>query len=230
MYIEDALAAIIRNAADGGMIPEVESGNIYTDFTAEPEWEGNPKIYVLREDTELIGDLCDGWQGPGTAETTITLAAIGADKRQALRVITDVTKTIRWGLSQRITGLDELTGAAETEIETDPDDEIFLPPYEESGLDDMTISTGDIVEISAGNIVSAGTISAAGRIEGGGWIIAVNAEGDIYPPLLYVPAIGDISSWIITAASGVERFENGAFREQYYQTRKFSALHKLTII
>ena len=38
-----------------------------------------------------------------------------------------------------------------------------------------------------------------------------------------------IISWTITGASGVERFENGAFREQYYQTRQFKAIHNLEI-
>ena len=229
MYIEDALAGIISNAAAGGLIPGVDAAEVYTDFTAESEWQGRPKIYVLREETRIIGDLCADWQGPGTAESAVTIAAIGADKRQALRVITDATRALRRGLLARITGLDELTGQAD-EIETGPDDEIFLPVYEESGLDEMTVAAGDIAEIDSGDIASAGTITAAGRLQGGGWIIAVRADGDIYRPLLYVPASDDIDSWIITAASGTERFENGAFREQYYQTRKFSALHKLTIL
>ena len=230
MYIEDALAAIISNAAAGGLIEGVDAGEVFTDFTAETEWEGNPRIYVLREETRLIGDLCDGWQGPGTAESSVTIAAIGADKYQAFRAITEATRALNRGLLARITGLDELTGAAGAEIETDPDDEIFLPVYEESGLDEMTISAGDTAEIELGDIASAGTISAIGRLEGAGWIIATGADGDIYRPLLYVPAADEIDSWIITAAAGTERFENGAFREQYYQTRKFSALHKLTVI
>lgn len=229
MYIEETLAEIIRNAAAGERIRGLRAAEVFTDMVGTNEWEGRAKVYVIRDDTRLIGDLSDSWEGPGCAESDVTIAAIGADKIQALEVITDTTRALRRALMARITGLDELTGSAD-EIETDPEDEIYLPVYDEGGLDQMTIDAGDTMTIDTGDIASAGTISADGRLEGGGWLIAIETAGNIYRPLLYVKAGDQIGSWKITGASGVERFDNGAFREQYYQTRRFSALHQIEIV
>lgn len=196
MYIEEFLARILRLAAQSGTIRNLDAAEIYTDMNGTNEWEGRAKLYVLREDTRPIGDLADPLDGPTVAESTVTLAAIGADKDGALETIEDVVRTLR--------GYVKITCY---------------------GGETVLISEGETAYVDEGEILASDRISVRGEITGAGLIVAERTGGEIAPEITPNP----IGSAAATAASGVERFENGAWREQYYQTRKYKVVHKLEL-
>lgn len=204
MYVEQTISRVLKYAAAAGEIPHLVPEEIYTDYTAEPEWNGRGKLYVLREESNTIADLSDGWGGSGIAESTLTVAAIGADKRKALETITAATEALRAYLPP--------------EAPEDPDAE----------GESVEIDADETLEVGLLEILNTGTFTAAGEVTGDGWIVAETVEGALSPSMESMTGY-PIISWTITGASGVERFENGAFREQYYQTRQFKAIHNLEI-
>ena len=89
MYIEQRLARVIKYAAAIGEIDHLDPEEVFTDMTARNEWEGRAKVYIIREETTIINDLSDAWDGPGAAESAVTIAAIGADNRPAAKNLID---------------------------------------------------------------------------------------------------------------------------------------------
>lgn len=199
MYIEQRLARVIKYAAAIGEIDHLDAQEVFTDMTAQNEWEGRAKVYILREETSILNDLSDAWDGPGAAESAVTIAAIGADKREALETINGVMAALRKYLDFSRTGDPESEG------------ETFI------------IDADETAEITVLETLTTWELIANGEIGGDGWIIAESATGEFSPTMTAYP----IDSWTMTAAAGLERFDNGAFREQYYQTRKFKAIHQL---
>ena len=199
MYIEQRLARVIKYAAANGQIPYLDAEEVFTDMTAQNEWEGRAKVYILREETSILNDLSDAWDGPGAAESAVTIAAIGADKRQALETINGVMAALKNYFSCAP------TGQAESEGET------------------VIIDADETAEITVLETLTTWNLTANGEISGDGWIIAKTATGIFSPAMAAYP----IDSWTMTAAGGLERFDNGAYREQYYQTRKFKAIHQI---
>lgn len=199
MYIEQMLARVIKYAAAIGEIPYLDPEEVLTDMTAANEWQGRAKVYIIREETSVFNDLSDAWDGPGAAESAVTIAAIGADKRQALETINGTMAALRSYFSFGP------TGQAESEGES------------------VIISADETAEISVLETLTTWTLTADGEISGDGWITAKTATGIFSPTMTAYP----IDSWAMTAANGLERFDNGAFREQYYQTRKFKAIHQI---
>ena len=224
MYIEDVLADIVRAAADSRKIAGLDGENVFTDMNGTNEWQGVSKFYVIRDTTDLLGDLAGEIGYSGIARSKLTLAAIGEDKKAALAVIQGALAAIRRHLNGGPDPLDECTLDERDEVTIDEGDE-FCVDWEEGGLDIVEIDERDTVTIDEEDTAVFGTIAADGEVAGGGWIIACQWSGNILPWLLYKPAALDVSDWRLDAASGVERFDAGAWREQYYQTKTLDVLH-----
>ena len=76
LYAEDTLAEIVQHAAEAGKVAGLLGSDVMTDATSSHEWEGRPKLYVIREQSEAIPDLADPFGYSGTLNSRITLAAI----------------------------------------------------------------------------------------------------------------------------------------------------------
>lgn len=226
MYIEDTLADVIRAAAESGKIPGLAGEDVFTDMTGTNEWEGRSKFYVIRETTDLLGDLADGIGYSGAARSKLTLAAVGKDKVAALGIIRAALAAVRRHLNSGPEPLDEYTIDEGDEITVDEGDEICVD-WEEGGLDIVEIDEGDTVTIDDGDTAVFGRIAADGEVAGGGWIIACQWTGNILPWLIYQTGALDVDDWRLDAASGVERFDAGSWREQYYQTKTLDLVHQV---
>jgi len=198
MYIEEYISEIVKNAARQNAVRHLSASEIYTDMTATGEWEGVAKLYILREETKVIGDLSDAWTGGGAAESTVTITAVGADKLEALETVNDAVRALKSYI--RITGF---------------------------GGETVTIDEGETANISAGETMAAETVIVNGELGGGGRLIAEHVGGGGENTAETNP--NPIDGVLVTAASGIQRWENGAFRDQYYQTRIFKFLHQLEL-
>lgn len=198
MYIEEYIRLVIKTAAEQGGVRHLAASNIFTDMTATGEWEGAAKLYVVREETRILGDLSDAWGGGAAAESVVTLAAVGADKTEALETITDAVRTLKRYV--RIT---------------------------DDGGEILTVDEGDTVVVAAGETMAAHTVNVLGSLDGPGRVIAERFTGD--GPVFTESNPNPVSGVMVSAASGIQRWENGAFRDQYYQTRKFKILHQFEL-
>lgn len=252
MYIEEVIAGIIRAAAASGEIPGLSGSEIYTDLNGTNEWEGRSKIYVIRDRIDLLGDLGQEYNYSGTARSQLTLAALGADKETADPIIRGAIRALLRHLNSPPTPLDLYD--LNSDLIPDPDirsmatagtdpctrgslpDEVFLDQadtfavdWEEAATDEALIDPRDTVTIGEKDTAVFGFLDAKGPVTGRGWVIASLWTGQVAPWLIYDPLARQIFDWRLDAASGVERFDTGAWREQYFSTKTLDVLHYVKV-
>lgn len=228
MYIEDVIASIIRAAATSGKIPWLNGEDVFTDMNGTNEWEGHSKFYVIRDKIELIGDLSQEYSYSGVARSQLTLAALGADKTTADPIIKGALRALRRQLNVELDHLD-IYLREEGDIVTIDDNDILAVDFEEATLDDAMVEEADLVTIDEADLAIFGSLNAQGVVTGDGWIITNDWTGNVSPWLVYNLAAREIIDWRLVAASGVERFDTGAWREQYFQTKTIDVLHYVEV-
>lgn len=228
MYIEDILAERISAAAGAGKIPELDAADVYTDLTGSNEWEGRSKVYVIRENLEIISDLSQEYGYSGIARARLTLAALGRDKPTANAVIKGALTAVRRALNDEPGTLD-VYAADDDEITIDADDELYAGPVLEGDPSETVIDAADTVTIDAGDFAVFGAIDAAGRVTGDGWITADDPAGNIDEYLIWNPVYNDVIDWRLNSIAGTERFETGAWREQYFQIRELDLICRVSV-
>jgi len=224
LYAEDTLAEIVQHAAEAGKVAGLLGSDVMTDATSSHEWEGRPKLYVIREQSEAIPDLADPFGYSGTLNSRITLAAIAEHKAAAAVLMAAILAALKRHLADPPTPIDTLTVTHEDVMTVGPEDELATE-YREGALDTATVAEGDAMTLAAGDTAVLGRLRAEGAADGEGWLIATEVTGNVSRWLLYTAEAQDIQSWNLSEVNGVARFENGAFREQYIQTRRMQIVH-----
>lgn len=224
LYAEDTLAEIVQHAAEAGKVAGLLGSDVMTDATSSHEWEGRPKLYVIREQSEAIPDLADPFGYSGTLNSRITLAAIAEHKAAAAVLMAAILAALKRHLADPPAPIDTLTVTHEDVMTVDPEDELATE-YREGALDTAAVAEGDAMAITAGDTAVLGRLRAEGTADGEGWLIATEVTGNVSGWLLYTAEAQDIQSWNLSEVNGVARFENGAFREQYIQTRRMQIVH-----
>lgn len=103
-YPEEAIAAAIRDAIESGAITRCSAVEVFSDSTAEAEWDGTNKIYVLRGELTLIGDITAGGDsGFGSSEVTVTV--LGSNKAESAALFDEVETALLAALESGIEGV-----------------------------------------------------------------------------------------------------------------------------
>ena len=103
-YPERSIADALIAAVESGAIINRPGLCIFTDETAEQEWQGRPKIYVLRGELALIGDVTTGGDsGFGSSEITVTVLA--ASKTESAALFAEVESALLAALEEGVPGV-----------------------------------------------------------------------------------------------------------------------------
>ena len=196
MYIEDALTGVIKIEADAGNIPGLTPDHVSTDATKSTEWEGENAVFCVRENDTPIHDLTGDSINPEFLDTLLTVSALGVDKAAAFFTIRTI-ETI-------LNGIDRFSP---TEID---DGDLFV------------IVRDSVFDINESDVFETDEFDGDGLILNHG-VIRGKTGATKYSP--FYGALKNISVKI-SEVYGVERFDNGAFKPEYYQVRKLNILHE----
>ena len=103
-YPETAIAAALAAAITSGSITNRSGLRIFTDETAEQEWQGQPKIYVLRGELTLIGDVTTGGDS-GFGSSEITIMVLAANKSESAALFDEVETALLTALEEGVPGV-----------------------------------------------------------------------------------------------------------------------------
>ena len=195
IYIENAVADILREAVRSGDITDVAEADIYTDDIASSEWKGVNKVYVLRGDSEPLSDMCADSGTSDILTSEVTISCLGADKESSLQLFEEVWEAFLNGIRN-----DESI------------DSVFF------------ISSGDKLTLAEGDTLSVDSIIADGNIDGYGVIRSFQTAGNIAATVTILP-LSPVLDWVETGFDAVPRFHNGSFQEQYFQVKTLKIYH-----
>ena len=164
LYAEDTLAEIVQHAAEAGKVAGLLGSDVMTDATSSHEWEGRPKLYVIREQSEAIPDLADPFGYSGTLNSRITLAAIAEHKAAAAVLMAAILAALKRHLTEPLTPIDTLTVTHEDVMTVDPEDELATE-YREGALDTAAVAEGDAMTLAL--LLLAALIGAVVLFKGG---------------------------------------------------------------
>ena len=103
-YPENAIAEALAAAISAGAITRCNAAEVFSDSTAEAEWDGSNKIYVLRGELNLIGDVTAGSDsGFGSSEVTVTV--LGSNKAESAALFDEVETALLAALEAGIPGV-----------------------------------------------------------------------------------------------------------------------------
>lgn len=196
MYIEDAISGIIKVEADAGNIPGLTPDRVSIDATKSTEWEGENAVFIVREKDTPIHDLNAASINSEFNDTLLTVSALGVNKATAIFTIRKIETLLN--------SIDRYT------------------PTEIADGDLFEIDRDAILDLNETDVLETDTITGEGMILNYGVIRGKTASTKYSP---FYGALTNISLRV-SELYGVERFDNGSFRPEYYQVRKLNILHE----
>jgi len=246
IYVEDAIAGVIRCAAGLELVPGVDEAHVFTDEDAENEWQGENKVYVLRGESLTIYDVTSPTGHSGAEISELGIVSIAARRREAQELAASVWEPVLGKLSDKSWAgeyegaeapepLFWLAGADETEL--DQLDESSVEYGEAETVDLLAevkgyaslfhLSDSDSLSLAAADRWKASAFRFGGEVSGSGvWIGgAVFAAGP--PQITFKTSALGIYDWILDRYTTAARADGGAFRDQWFSTYTIRAIHSI---
>lgn len=215
IYVEDALAGVLRCAAGLELVPGLDEAHVFTDEDAENEWQGENKVYVLRGESLPIYDVTSPTGHSGAEISELGLISIAARRSEAQELAAAVWESVRAKLADDENAA-EYTGS-------EPVD--FLEEVKTaSSL--FHLSPDDEFSLAAADQFKASAFAFEGPAEAGGMLIG----GALFRPgasmTVRTSNLG-IYDWILDRYTTAARADGGAFRDQWFSTYTIRAIHSI---
>lgn len=246
IYIEDALAGVIRCAAGLELVPGIDEAHVFTDEDAENEWQGEDKIYVLRGESNTVYDVTSDTGHSGSEISEVGLVSIAAARSEAQRLAVSVWKPVLGKLSDKSWAgeyegaeapepLFRLSGADEAEL--DQLDESSVEYGEAETVDFAAevkdyaslfhLADSDSLSLAAADRWKASAFRFGGDVSGSGVWIGGAVFAAEPPQITFKTSNLGIYDWILDRYTTAARADGGAFRDQWFSTYTIRAIHSI---
>ncbi len=216
LYVEDALAGVLRCAAGLELVPGIDEAHVFTDEDAENEWQGENKVYVLRGESLPIYDVTSPTGHSGAEISELGLISIAARRSEAQELAAAVWESVRAKLADDENAA-EYTGSEPVDFLEEVKTASSL--FHLSSDDEFSLGTADQFKASAFDF--AGEVEIAGALIGG---VVFRPVGETVS--LRTSNLG-IYDWLLDRYTTAARADGGAFRDQWFSTYTIKAIHSI---